>query len=69
MRVFVMMTSTVRSYGFAISKEPAHDKTNKMACVPSEDSDQPEHPPSLTRVFAVHSVDSSAPIFSSCGQR
>ena len=23
--------------------EPPHDKTNKMACVPSEDSDQPGH--------------------------
>ena len=23
--------------------EPAHDKTNKMACAPSEDSDQPGH--------------------------
>ena len=31
----------------------ANDKTNKMACAPSEDSDQPEHPPSLIRVFAV----------------
>ena len=27
--------------------EPYHDKTNKMACAPSEDSDQPGHPPSL----------------------
>ena len=25
--------------------EPPHDKTNKMACAPSEDSDQPGHPP------------------------
>ena len=33
--------------------EPAHDKTNKMACAPIEDSDQPGHPPSLIRVFAV----------------
>ena len=24
--------------------EPPHDKTNKMACAPSEDSDQPGHP-------------------------
>ena len=23
--------------------EPPHDKTNKMACAPSEDSDQPVH--------------------------
>ena len=29
-----------------------HDKTNKMTCSPSEDSDQPRHPPSLIRVFA-----------------
>ena len=34
--------------------EPPHDKTNKMACMPSEDSDEPGHPPSLIRVFAVH---------------
>ena len=32
--------------------EKAHDKTYKMACEPSEDSDQPGHPPSLIRVFA-----------------
>ena len=25
-----------------------------MACAPSEDSDQPGHPPSLIRVFAIH---------------
>ena len=30
------------------------DKTNKMTCVPSEDSDQPGHPPCLIRVIAVH---------------
>ena len=33
--------------------EPPHDKTNEMACAPSEDSDQPGYPPSLIRVFAV----------------
>ena len=33
--------------------EPPHDKTNKMVCVPSEDSDQPGRPPSLISVFAV----------------
>ena len=33
--------------------ELLHNKTNGMACVPSEDSDQPGHPPSLIRVFAV----------------
>ena len=30
-----------------------YDKTNKMACASTEDSDQPGHPPSLIRVFAV----------------
>ena len=30
--------------------EPPHDKTNKMAIAPSEDTDQPAHPPSLIRV-------------------
>ena len=35
--------------------EPWHDKTNNLSdCAPSEDSDQPGHPPSLIRVFAVH---------------
>ena len=33
--------------------EPPRDKTNKIACALSEDSDQPGHPPSLIRVFAV----------------
>ena len=33
--------------------EPPHDKTNGIACAPSEDSDQSGHPPSLIRVFAV----------------
>ena len=27
--------------------EPPRDKTNKMICAPSEDSDQPGHLPSL----------------------
>ena len=33
--------------------DPHHDKTNKITCLPSEDSDQPGHPPSLNRDFAV----------------
>ena len=33
--------------------EPQHNKINKMTSAPSEDSDQPGHPPSLIRVFAV----------------
>ena len=37
--------------------EPPHDKSNKMAFVPSEDLDQPGHPPSLIRIFAARSMD------------
>ena len=33
--------------------EPPHVKTNKMTFAPSEDSDQPGHPPSRIRVFAI----------------
>ena len=36
------------------SFEPALDKTNKMACAPSEDSDQPEHLPSLSSLRCSH---------------
>ena len=37
----------------ASKKERKKEKqTNKMACAPSEASDQPGHPPSLIRVFA-----------------
>ena len=34
--------------------EPAHDKTNKMACAPSQDSDQPGHQPSLISLRFPH---------------
>ena len=36
------------------SFEPPHDKTDKMTCAPSEDTDQPGHLPSLIRAFTVH---------------
>ena len=39
--------------GFNMKIKPRHDKPNKMICAPSEDSDQPGHPPSLIRVSAV----------------
>ena len=42
------------TFSWSIEKdEPVHDKTNKMACVPCEDSDQPWHLPNEIRVFAV----------------
>ena len=40
-------------YVVFILNEPQHDKTNKMTCAPSKDSDHPGHRPSLIRVFAV----------------
>ena len=33
--------------------ELPHGKTNKMACAPSEVSDQPGHLPNLVRAFTV----------------
>ena len=40
-----------------------HDKTKKVAYVPSEDSDQPTHPPSLIGVFTVHSMGKTVPMY------
>ena len=39
-----------------MSFEPVHEKNNKKTCVPSGDSDQHGHLPSLIRVFAVRSM-------------
>ena len=50
------MSSHFITQSFVI--EPPHDKTNKMVRAPSEDSDQPGHPPSLIKVFAVRSMGS-----------
>ena len=36
------------------SYQPPHDKTNKMACAPSEDSDQPGRLPSLISLRCPH---------------
>ena len=41
------------SWGTFFSNEPAHVKTYKLVCAPSEGSDQHGHPPSLILVFAV----------------
>ena len=63
--------------GINLSPWKANSKQNWAAswqnqqndCAPSEDSDQPGHPPSLMRVFAVRSIGSKGPKCSSCGQR
>ena len=44
-------------------------QNQQKGCAPSEDSDQPGHPPSLIRVFAVPSKGSKRPRLSSCGQQ
>ena len=49
--------------------KPLHDKTNKMTCAPSEDSDQPGHPPSLIRVFAVRMQKAWVPSYPLSAQR
>ena len=36
--------------------EPQHDKTKVLTCAPSEESDQPWHPPSLISIFAVRLI-------------
>ena len=43
-RIFRNFTVVVMFFFFYIYGSQ-HDKTNKMTCVPSEDSDQPGHPP------------------------
>ena len=62
--------SSLRKLTFYISNKLSHIKfwpwnefnialfQSKHECAPSEDSDQPGHPPSLIRVFAVHSMGS-----------
>ena len=40
-----------RGFSHEMANEPPHDKTNKMACVPSEDSDQPGHLPNPIRIL------------------
>ena len=48
--LFLAYTSLPLTIAFKLTYilfEPPRDKTNKLTCAPSEDSDQPWHPPSL----------------------
>ena len=63
-------------YEHYIQKHRKHDtiwattwQNQQNECTPSKDSDQPGHPPSLIRVFAVRSMGSEGPQLSSCGQQ
>ena len=49
---FIIIFIIDYEYLLPFKNEPPCDKTNNVACAPSEDSDQPWHPPSLIRVFA-----------------
>ena len=57
-RVYKIFTNKKLLKLVSILNEPPRDKTNNVTCAPSEESDQPGHPPSLIRVFAVRSVGS-----------
>ena len=50
---FVVVFSYLYAHVCSCENEPRYVRTSKMAHAPSEDSDQPRHPPSLIRVFAV----------------
>ena len=60
---FLIIQKTIRRYNFRWNSPCFYSKVllsrhmtkpkKKMTCAPSEDSDQPGHPPSLIRVFAV----------------
>ena len=52
-RICVVSSKKVLTEWQAWNELP-HDKTNRLTCAPSKDSDQPGHLPSLIRVFADH---------------
>ena len=47
-------TAEIKQCHISRKNELPHDKTNKMACAPSEDSDQSGHPPSLISLCCLH---------------
>ena len=48
--------------------DPASSKTYKLACAPIEDSDEPDHPRHLIKVFDERSMGSQESSVSSGGQ-
>ena len=57
-RLFEISDVEITGVDCIMEYEQAHDKTNKMACAPSEDSDQPGHSPRLIRILTVRSMSS-----------
>ena len=50
--LLVLLMTWGQIYG--ISNEPAYDKTSKMTCASSEDSEQTWHPPRLISLYYVY---------------
>ena len=44
---FISVVKQSQKKKCSLNNEPRHEKTNEMTFAPSEDSDQPGHPPSL----------------------
>ena len=63
--LFILVSILIHNCTF----EPPHDKTNKVAYAPGEDSYQSGHQPSLIRVLAVRFMDSLGPKLSSGEQQ
>ena len=59
----------VLKYIVMMTNEPAYDKTYNKTCATSNDSDQPVHPPSMTRVFVYPVLDSLEAVEGICDQR
>ena len=69
-KTFSHVTEARRLKSHSIKTKRATTWQNQQSdCVPSENSVQPGHLPSLIRVFAVRSMGSYGPKFCSCGQR
>ena len=63
---YIFLPPRKKSKANAPTYVPRHDKTNKMACAPSEDSDKPGHPlmQCLCRLRDQTSLNSVSPSFS-----
>ena len=73
-----LIVQNMRNFSYCKMQSVLHWSCSKWAtswenqqndCAPSENSDQPGHPPSLIRVFAVRLIGSLGHKLASCGQR
>ena len=54
MNIFFIANGLSLCLSRILTNEPPHDKTNKMACAPIDDSDHSGHPPSLISLRCPH---------------